>query len=313
MPDPLKQTISATQAPALFGVSPYVTRWMLYRHFAHGDPIDSPEHNRMNWGKRMQPLLLAAAAEDLHLEVRANATDDYVRRDLLGCTRDADIICPDRGPGALETKCAFDYSVWMHDWAGGKTPPRHNEIQLQVQMMVGDGRKPYEWGVLAAWVGGEMHYFERKSIPELWTELETEADKFFADVKAGREPDPFGAPVEMPLLHKVFPTQKGLVGDFTTRPDAEKLTEGVRMMSYHSRERLGHEKAEKELKAKIAGLLKDASEGKFLHGVRATITQSARAGYQVKPTTTTTIKVFVPEGTPIPDTRPAPQNILAGG
>jgi hypothetical protein len=206
MPDPTRQTISATEAPALFNASPYVTRWMLHRRFAHGDEIHSPEHNRMDWGKRLQPLLLAAAAEDLRLEVKPNASDVYVRNARLGCTRDAEIICPDRGPGALETKCVFDSGVWMREWAGGKTPPRHHEIQLQVQMYVGDGERPFQWGVLAAWIGGEMHYFEREPILELWDEIDKEARQFFADVQAGTEPDPFGAPIESALLAKVFPT-----------------------------------------------------------------------------------------------------------
>src|SRR5215469_3216944 len=150
MPDPTKQTLSATQTPALFGVSPYLTRWMLLRHFIHGDPIDSPAHNRMNWGKKLQPLVLEQAAAELRLEVRPNAGDVYVRRGLLGCTRDAEIFCPDRGPGALETKCVFDYATWMEDWNAGKDPPRHVEIQLQQQMAVGDGDVSYKWGVIAA-------------------------------------------------------------------------------------------------------------------------------------------------------------------
>jgi hypothetical protein len=120
----------------------------------------------MQWGKKLQPLIIAQASEELRLEVRPNEADDYHRRGFLGCTRDATIICPDRGPGALETKCVFDYGVWMRDWHGGKFVPRNHEIQLQQQMLVGDGTGPaYEWGVVCAWVAGEQHYFERKPMP----------------------------------------------------------------------------------------------------------------------------------------------------
>jgi hypothetical protein len=150
-------TISATEAPALFNVSPYVTRWMLYKKFADGVDIDGAEDARMSWGKKLQPLIVAQAAEELRLEVRSNAEDVYHRRGLLGCTRDAEIICPDRGRGALETKCVFDYGVWMRDWAGGKMVPRTHEIQLQQQMLVGDAEHgevgehgpQYDWGVIA--------------------------------------------------------------------------------------------------------------------------------------------------------------------
>ena len=50
MPDPDRLTISATEAPALFGVSPYVTPFMLFHRFANGESIDVEENARMDWG-----------------------------------------------------------------------------------------------------------------------------------------------------------------------------------------------------------------------------------------------------------------------
>src|SRR5712671_4055890 len=111
MPDPERRTISATESPALFGASPYATPWMLYQRFANGVDIDSQGDNRMDWGQRLEPLILAHAAQELRLEVRPNREPDgtqrYVRRGRLGCTRDGTVICPDRGPGAIETKAVF--------------------------------------------------------------------------------------------------------------------------------------------------------------------------------------------------------------
>lgn len=312
MPDPLKNTLSATQTPALFGASPYLTLWMLKRHFIHGDSIEGPEHNRMDWGSKMQALVLAQAAEDLRVEVKPNADDNYIRRGLLGCTRDGDVICPDRGPGAIETKCVFDYGVWMQTWNGGKSLPRHIEIQLQQQMMVGDGVKPFEWGVLAVWLCGEMKYFERKPIPELWTAIDVEAFKFFDDVEAKLEGEPFGEPIELPLLAKVFPTKIGTSIDFTTHPRAAELAEQVRMMEYHAGERIGHEKGEKAIKAMLKALMGEAEAATFLHGIKVRAKVQSRAGYTVKPVTFTVIEAFVPDDTPT--LAPAPKdNILAGG
>lgn len=311
MPDPTKATISATEVPALFGASPYLTRWMLYKKFADGVELDGAADNRMDWGSRMQPLLLAQAAEDLRLEVRPN--EAYVRNGLIGCTRDAEIICPDRGPGALETKCVFDYGVWMRDWAGGKTPPRHYEIQLQVQMYVGNGdASPFHWGVLGAWVGGEMKYFQREPIPELWDEFHKEAKRFFDDVANKREPNPFGEPVEMALLQRLYPPKVGTSVDFTSHPRAEELAEQIRMMNYHGAERLGHEKGERAIKALLKALLGDAEEATFAHGIKVTQKQQSRAGHTVKPSTFTTISAFVPDNAPT--LAPAKtDNSLAGG
>lgn len=313
MPDPTRTTLSATQTPALFGVSPYVTRWMLLRHFIHGDSIDSPEHNRMDWGSKMQSLVLAQAAEDLRVEVRPNADDNYIRRGLLGCTRDGDVVCPDRGPGAIEMKCVFDYGVWMQTWNGGKSLPRHIEIQLQQQMMVGDGEKPFEWGVLAVWLCGEMKYFERKPIPDLWAQIEVEAFKFFSDVHAKKDGDPFGDPVEMPLLAKVFPLIAGTKIDLTVHPRAAELVNQVGLMLYHAEQRLNHDKGEKVIKAMFKALLADAEEATLLDGVRIRQKQISRAGHTVKPSSYTTIEAFIPATAAAAATGPVPDNILKAG
>lgn len=278
MPDPTKQTISATEAAGLFNVSPYVTRWMLHKRFADGMDIDATEDARMSWGKKLQPLIIEQAAADLRLEVRPNADDTYMRRGLLGCTRDATIICPDRGPGALETKCIFDYRTWMADWNGGKQPPRHHEIQLQQQMAVGDGteREAYRWGVLAAWVAGEVHYFDRKPVFDLWRMLNSEAETFFADVTAGREPEPFGSPVELPWLTAMFPTIKGNVIDLTAAPEADKLAEIARAYKAAREAQSAGERTAEPLRAKVLAFAKDADEVHLPGSVRVRIVAAGK-------------------------------------
>src|ERR1700719_3590099 len=173
MPDPNRITLSATEAPALFGASPYLTKFMLYHKFANGENIEKPADERMNWGKLMQPIIIEQVAKERGLEVIPNP-DLYVRRGLLGCTRDATIIAPGIGPGALEIKCVFDYRAWMQKWNGGKTVPREVEIQLQQQMYVGqDGHinqldgQHYLWGLICVWVCADLYYFERKPITDL--------------------------------------------------------------------------------------------------------------------------------------------------
>src|SRR5262245_57438841 len=259
MPDPERRTISATQSSALFGASPYYTRWMLYQHFANGMPLDSEGDSRMIWGKKLQPLVLEHAAQELRLEVRPNADDTYHRRSRLGCTRDATIICPDKGPGALETKCCFDYRTWMTDWLGGKHVPRQHEIQLQQQMLVGDGESSlaYEWGIIAAWVCGDVHYFERKPIPLLWRRLAEEAYIFFEDVAQKREPHPFGAPIEIPWLTELFPVEAGKTVDPTH--DSAAGEAAVQYRNAKDQESAGSNTAE-PLRAKLLAMAMDAEE-----------------------------------------------------
>jgi hypothetical protein len=302
MPDSTRKTISATEMSMLLGVSPYGTRWMLYQRFAHDIEAPGPDHNRLDWGTKMEPLLLEQAAADLRLEVKTNRQPDgsqiYLRRGLLGCSRDADIYDPQRGPGALETKCCFDYKVLMQEWDGGKTPPRQHEIQLQQQMYVGDGVKPYEWGTIALWCGGDMTYFHRKPMLDLWETFEREAESFFADVAAGREPSPFGAPVEVPLLKQLFSKPTGEIisaVDVLGEAEATKLAQRVVDADYQRAVRLAAEKIEKETQAKLLGLIKDADELELPQGIRVKVTRSPRAGYEVKPTTVVSVKAHIPQ------------------
>jgi hypothetical protein len=302
MPDPTKKTISATEMSGLLGVSPYVTKWMLYQRFAKGIEAPAPEHNRLDWGTKMEPLLLEQAAADLRLEVKTNRQPDgsqvYLRRGLLGCSRDADIYDPQRGPGALETKCCFDYKILMQEWDGGKTPPRQHEIQLQQQMYVGDGVTPYEWGSIALWCGGDMTYFHRKPMPDLWETFENEARQFFADVEAGNEPEPFGSPIEAPLLKIIFAVPSGEIVDATAllgEVEATKLAQMVVDADYQRVVRLAAEKVEEKSKAKLLALAKDADEIELPQGIRVKITRSPRAGYSVKPTVAVAVKAHIPQ------------------
>lgn len=307
MPDPLRQTVSATEVSALFDANPYQTRWMLYRRFALGEESFTPEDNRMGWGKKMEPLLIKQAAEDLKFIVEPNVGPDgkqiYVRNGLIGCTRDARIYCPDRGWGVLETKCVFDYRTWMAEWSGGNKVPKHNEIQVQIQMKAGDGESkpgagdaiPYTWGVFAVWIAGDIQYFERKPIPKLWKAIDTETARFFADVKKKNEPDPFGAMVEFPLMNEVWPVGSNSVLDLREDPAAMEIAEACRQFQYHATQRLSHEKAEKAMKARFRGVAKDCERVLLPNGISIDVKQSPRAGYTVKPTTTTTVSVHVPD------------------
>lgn len=306
MPDPTRATISATQSAGLFGVSPYVTRWMLWQHFAKGINIDSPADSRMSWGTKLQPLILQQTAEDLKLEVRPNAEDSYHRRGLLGCTRDATIICPDRGPGALETKCVFDYRTWMTDWDGGKVAPKHYEIQLQQQMHVGDGenRPVYEWGVLAVWVAGDLHYFERKPIFDLWQRLQDEAAAFFKSVEVKQEPDPFGVPIEVEWLVKLLPTAKGKVIDLSGDAGAEPHAEAARFYVQAKEQENAGKRTAEPLRAKLLALARDAEEVLLPAGIKVRIGGNEKSKR---------LNVYVPD-----DTMPAagaamPEDILMAG
>lgn len=261
MPDPHRKSISATEAPALWNASPYITRWMLWQRMARGVDISQESDALMREGTLLQPYLLERCAEELGWIVAPE--QKYVRRGLVGCTRDATVICPDRGPGALETKCVFTAKSFMTKWGGGKIVPREYEIQLQAQMHVGDGEKPFSWGVVCSYFAGQRTFHERAYMPDFGGQLEAAAKEFFDDVANEREPDPFGVPVEIPWLNELFPVIEGSYVDLRESAEGEELKECARRLERSraaAREQDAH-------RAVLLGAAKDASKMLLPDGV----------------------------------------------
>jgi hypothetical protein len=258
MPDPQRKTISATQSAALYNASPYITPWMLY-HFLRGADIESAATDRMSWGLKLQPLVLEQAQQDLKLDINANFSQRYVtaKTEPMGYTADALIWCPDRGPGAVEVKCVFDYGVWMREWDGGKTVPRHHELQLQHQLTVGDGDKSYAWGVIAVWICGEIKYYERARDDAVSGDLQHRCREFMITVERAKEPDPFGSSAELPILAKLFPIVKGSELDLRNDPAGPKWAQlAANLKSYKDQESF-YSKAAKDAREHLLVMARD--------------------------------------------------------
>ena len=72
--------ITSTDVAALFGVSPYLTRFELW-HRKHGTPEAAPEElddvERVRWGQRLQDAIARGAGEDRGWAIHPET--DYVR------------------------------------------------------------------------------------------------------------------------------------------------------------------------------------------------------------------------------------------
>ncbi len=205
MPDPNKQALSATQIPALFGLSPYTTEWLLYQQVVNGLDDQTEPNERMDWGTLLQPIILAQAAERLGLEV--TETDQFVRHPeyRIGATEDARVVDPSLGLGVVEAK-NVDWLVFRDEWNDKKQlAPKHIEIQVQVQMLVLGAT----WGVIAALVGGnELVLWRRQPNPEIQQEIIAAVDAFWQRVDARDEPSPSGTDREIKALAQLYPEVK---------------------------------------------------------------------------------------------------------
>lgn len=299
MPDISKQTVSASQMPALFNRSPYATRFMLHHHFLGDFDMEVEENDRMSWGKRLEPAILRAAADELRCDVLAHDQATYLRAPdaPVGCTPDGYVFDPQRGLGFVECK-NIDWLRWKDTW-DDQAAADHVEIQMQTQLMVPhpEHGKP-KWGCIAALVGGnDLKLYERQPLPEFHQSIVTESQKFLADVTAKVEPEVLGSGIEIPALVAVYP--KADKERVLTEEDFE-LVESVRVArlieSYEfAKDRESFSKKESDdLKAQLLAVAKDAG-AIMLHGRYLNISKSQIAGRTqiVKPYTMTRVTASI--------------------
>lgn len=151
--------ITSTDVAALFGVSPYLTRFELW-HRKHGTPEAAPEElddvERVRWGQRLQLAIAEGAAQDRDW---CWLTLDYMRIPGLRIGSSFDYVLTDGDDPArpiyralLECK-NVDSLAFREGWEEtefGLEAPAHIELQVQHQMLVSCIRKCY----IAALVGG---------------------------------------------------------------------------------------------------------------------------------------------------------------
>lgn len=268
MPDPTRSTVSATQVPALFECSPYLTRFTLW-HELNGTLPDvvedaQDENERMFWGKRLEPVILSEIQRRRDLLVEPNAPGHYVRHPGagFGATIDADIRDLTRGPGVVEAKCV-DWLVWKSGWTDTQAPA-HIELQLQAQMAaVGAG-----WGVIACLIGGnDLREYDREPDAELIREITERSNAFMQSIRDKVEPDPMGDPMEDPFIKARWPGSPVPL-ELNLFEDRDAM-EVVRQYDYWTRSESTAKKERGKLKTKLLALAKDADSVRvFGHRVR---------------------------------------------
>ena len=317
MPDPDDKTISSSELPAILGCSPWSTRWIVAQRFL-GNRLPDRSSNFMDWGVEMQPLILKNTARELAIEIDAN-DDLYIRRGMFGYTADGWSNKPDVGRGVIEAKAIFNFQNWMSKgddgWDGGKKMPKYVEIQTQVQMMCGDGERPFQWGLVAAWHDAELHYFNLTPNLEAWAAFERVGAAFLDDVLAGNPGDPFGDPSEMPLIQQLFKTVPGSILDLRNDPRGNSIAHQVTQFEYHRREHAIHEKGLKACRNALLAMIKDNEQMVLPFSITVKARRVHRKGYQVEPTDYTILTAGVPDDlvkANDPETEP-PENLIAAG
>ncbi len=237
------EDITSTESAALFGLSPYMTKFELWHNKKNRTAVAFTETNRTKWGKRMESTIAEGVAKDLGIKVRPMKC--YMRHDSfprMGSSFDYEIYDHPNGPGIMEIK-GVDYIVHRDNWTDNEAPP-HIEVQKQHQYEVAD----MNWGLVVAFVGGnDPHIIERKRDREIGRILREKIADFWQSIRDNRPPAPdYEKDAEFIIgLHQSAGEKVYEAGD----PYIEELLAGYKEASQQCR------KLEKTKDAKKAELL----------------------------------------------------------
>ena len=181
--------VTSTESAALFGMSPYITRFELWHNKRGGLQSAFTTNERMDWGNALEDAIARKLAADHGWTVEP--LKDYYRLPELRIGSSFDYVItnlPD-GPEHLEIKNVDRFAYkdgWIEDDFGLQAP-EHIEMQVQHQMLV-SGFKRSNIGAL---VGGNTGIvIKRERDDEVIAAIKSKIAAFWKSVDHGQEPEP---------------------------------------------------------------------------------------------------------------------------
>lgn len=195
------QDLTSTDVAALFGMSPYRTKFELWHEKRSGTPTPVTQNARMTWGSRLERSIAEGIAEDRDWCVRP--FKEYVRDDELriGSSFDYRIITSAAGRAAaapgidspddaiLEIK-TVDALAFRNGWTVTDDfieAPAHIELQVQHQLLV-SGLSVAYIGVLIG--GNDVRILQRKADDGVHAAIRAKAAEFWRSIADNTPPDP---------------------------------------------------------------------------------------------------------------------------
>lgn len=175
--------VGASEVAALFGISPWLTKWKLYMQKS-GGLLRSADNSSMRRGRHFEPAIASYAKEEFGLimeKVTSYATDDVCSG--MGASLDYAVALPS-GIAPVEIKWVERHEGWA--WESDDLTQAPDMYVLQVQQQIACTNAPY--GLLIAFVGGTVR---RMTIPRsdvLIAEIRNQITKFWDDVRLDRKP-----------------------------------------------------------------------------------------------------------------------------
>lgn len=184
-----KQDVTSTESAALFGMSPYLTRYDLWHRKKTGVVPEFKTNDRMKWGNRLEAAIAHGIAEEQGWTVKP--MKEYFRDPDLRMGSSFDFVITSLGePVHLEIK-NVDYLAFRDGWLehddGSIEAPEHIEMQVQHQMAVSGFRRAF----IGAFIGGNRGVvIERERDEDVIAAIRAKVREFWSSVDQGQEPEP---------------------------------------------------------------------------------------------------------------------------
>jgi predicted phage-related endonuclease len=239
--------VGASECAALFDCSPYLTRFELW-HRRKGN-IDSPDLSgveRVEWGLRLEPAIIAAAADRWGYQLEETPRRLSNERGLGG--HPDQLATDERGPGIIEIKTA-DWLVFKQ-W--GSEPPEHYLLQAIAYA----GLAGRSWCDIVVLVGGNrLERFCYDFRPKIYGEIERRVEAFWQSIEAN-DPPPADYTRDLDTIADLYRDGTDEVVDLT----ADNLAhEAAAAFLFAKEARLDAEKKEDAAKAELMDKMGAAS------------------------------------------------------
>jgi predicted phage-related endonuclease len=230
--------VSASDAGALCGVSPFTTLGDLAVRYLHPEPIVDTPNEAMRRGSTLEPALLAWLSDEIGLEI-TEPTHMYVAN-RVASTPDGEIVgCDDTQPEAKTIAAYLDGQL-----------PDHWRCQAVAQCLA----RPSLRRVLFVVLDSSLRITVHEVVPTT-SELDDMAERvrrFLAFVSLGCVPD--GADLSEQNVRTLWPEPEPAKAIEADETAAELATE----WAMTRQARLDLEKREKAMKDRLADVIRDA-------------------------------------------------------
>lgn len=243
--------VTSTQSAALFGLSPYMTKFELYHEKKNGIKKEFKVTDRMEKGDRLEAAIAAEIAlQEGFSDLKPFKTYMRIPELRLGSSFDFEAIDKNGKPILIEIK-GVDYFQYKEKWTEDEAPA-HIEIQTQHEMLA-SGR--FDRACIVACTGiWDYHPIYRDRDTDVENAIVKATRQFWHEVSSGIEP-PVDYARDQAVIDAMFPGCKDEPEDWTGDEEMESLLRRYDIAGMQEKE---FKKQKDAIKAEIHHKLGDA-------------------------------------------------------